>query len=158
MLLFDEADALFARRTDVRDSHDRHANTDTNYLLQLVEDFSGVAILASNKKANLDPAFTRRIRHILDFPRPDAAARRQIWRQILAELGSPLADLTLDSLAALDLSGAQIKNAILAALFVSRSETRPLAVQHVIRGLERELEKDGRSLDLRERERLASHG
>ena len=158
VLLFDEADALFARRTDVRDSHDRHANTDTNYLLQLVEDFSGVAILASNKKTNLDPAFTRRIRHILDFPRPDAAARRQIWRQILAELGSPLADLTLDSLAALDLSGAQIKNAILAALFVSRSETRPLAVPHVIRGLERELEKDGRSLDLRERERLASHG
>lgn len=158
VLLFDEADALFARRTDVRDSHDRHANTDTNYLLQLVEDFSGLAILASNKKNNLDPAFTRRIRHILEFSRPDVPARRQIWRQILAELGVGLQDVTLDALAPLDLSGAQIKNAILAAVFVARSRGEPLRADHLTRGIERELDKEGRSLEPRDRERLRAHG
>ncbi|MFY0533284.1 ATP-binding protein [Nannocystis pusilla] len=121
VLLFDEADALFARRTDVRDSHDRHANSDTNYLLQLLEDFAGVAVLASNKKANIDPAFIRRIRHVLDFPRPDAAARRQIWQQVLSELGAEVSPAALDTLGGVDLSGAQIKNAVLAATFVARS-------------------------------------
>jgi len=157
VLLFDEADALFARRTDVRDAHDRHANTDTNYLLQLVEDFSGLAILASNKKANLDPAFTRRIRHVLDFPRPDASARRTIWRQLLTELGAPQSDQALDALASLDLSGAQIKNAIVAAVFVARSGREPLRVPHLVRGVERELDKDGRSLDTRDRGRMTAH-
>jgi hypothetical protein len=157
VLLFDEADALFARRTDVRDSHDRHANADTNYLLQLLEDFAGIAVLASNKKANIDPAFSRRIRHILDFPRPDTAARRQIWQQVLGELGTTMSAPILDALAALDLSGAQIKNVVLAATFMARSERSELAAPHLVRGLERELDKDGRALDRRERERLVLH-
>jgi hypothetical protein len=157
VLLFDEADALFARRTDVRDSHDRHANADTNYLLQLLEDFAGIAVLASNKKANIDPAFSRRIRHILDFPRPDTAARRQIWQQVLDELGATLAASTLDALATLDLSGAQIKNVVLGATFMARSERGALAPPHLVRALERELDKDGRALDRRERERLVLH-
>jgi hypothetical protein len=157
VLLFDEADALFARRTDVRDSHDRHANADTNYLLQLLEDFAGVAVLASNKKANIDPAFIRRIRHVLDFPRPDAAARRQIWQQVLAELGAVLTPAALDTLGTVDLSGAQIKNAVLAATFIARSERRDLGVGHIVRALERELDKDGRALDRRDRERLVVH-
>jgi hypothetical protein len=158
VLLFDEADALFAKRTDVRDSHDRHANTDTNYLLQLVEDFAGLAILATNKKANLDAAFTRRIRHILDFPRPDVPARRRIWQRLLDELGASAPDPSLDHLAALDLSGAQIKNAILAAVFVARSRGEPLRVPHIIRGVERELDKDGRVLDARDRGRMQTNG
>lgn len=158
VLLFDEADALFARRTDVRDAHDRHANADTNYLLQLVEDFAGIALLASNKKANIDPAFLRRIRHVLDFPRPEPAARRQIWQRILGELAAPLPDPALDLLATIDLSGAQIKNAVLAAVFAARSERRQLSVPHLVRGVERELDKDGRTLDRRERERLMAHG
>jgi hypothetical protein len=157
VLLFDEADSLFARRTDVHDSHDRHANTDTNYLLQLVEDFSGLAILASNKKNNLDPAFTRRIRHFLEFARPDANARHKIWQQLLTELGTPLPESALDLLAALDLSGAQIKNAILAAAFIARSLGEPLRVPHLVRGVERELDKEGRTLDSRERGRLHAH-
>ena len=158
VLLFDEADALFARRTDVRDSHDRHANTDTNYLLQLVEDFSGLAILASNKKNNLDPAFTRRIRHIFEFSRPDVPARHKIWQQILGELGAGLPDRVLDALAALDLSGAQIKNSILAAVFVARSRGEDLRADHLARGVDRELDKEGRSLEPRDRERLRAHG
>nr|WP_276603085.1 ATP-binding protein [Nannocystis pusilla] len=157
VLLFDEADALFARRTDVRDSHDRHANSDTNYLLQLLEDFAGVAVLASNKKANIDPAFIRRIRHVLEFPRPDAAARRQIWQQVLSELGAEVSPAALDTLGGVDLSGAQIKNAVLAATFVARSEKRPLGVGQLVRGLERELDKDGRALERRDRERLVVH-
>lgn len=157
VLLFDEADALFARRTDVRDSHDRHANADTNYLLQLLEDFAGIAVLASNKKANIDPAFSRRIRHILDFPRPDSGARRQIWQQVLGELGTTLAASVLDGLATLDLSGAQIKNAVLGATFMARSERCDLATPHLVRALDRELDKDGRALDRRERERLVTH-
>ncbi|MFZ6178959.1 ATP-binding protein [Nannocystis pusilla] len=157
VLLFDEADALFARRTDVRDSHDRHANSDTNYLLQLLEDFAGVAVLASNKKANIDPAFIRRIRHVLEFPRPDAAARRQIWQQVLSELGADVSPAALDTLGGVDLSGAQIKNAVLAATFVARSEKRPLGVGQLVRGLERELDKDGRALERRDRERLVVH-
>ena len=72
VLLFDEADALFSKRTEVKDSHDRYANADTSYLLQLLEEYRGIAILATNKKQNVDAAFTRRIRYIVDFPRPDA--------------------------------------------------------------------------------------
>src|SRR5690606_11006597 len=86
VLLFDEADALFSKRTEVKDSHDRYANTDTNYLLQLLEDYQGIALLASNKKNNIDPAFIRRIRYVLDFQRPDADQRRTVWRRVLGEL------------------------------------------------------------------------
>lgn len=158
ILLLDEADALFARRTDVRDSHDRHANADTNYLLQLIEDFSGIAVLASNKKANIDPAFSRRIRHILEFPRPDVAARHQIWQQVLGELGAMLSAAVLDALAPLDLSGAQIKNVVLGATFMARNDRCALAPPQLVRALERELDKEGRALDRRERERLVMHG
>ena len=159
VLLFDEADALFAKRTEVRDSHDRHANADTNYLLQLLEDYQGIALLATNKKNNLDPAFTRRIRYVLDFPRPDPAQRRAIWRRVLGELTN--ADLLRGlepSLALLaetvDVSGAQIKNALLAALFIAKRARRPLDIDHIVRGLDRELGKEGRALSDRERARL----
>ena len=79
VLLFDEADALFSKRTEVKDSHDRYANADTSYLLQLLEEYRGIVILATNKKQNIDPAFIRRVRYVLDFPRPNEEQRRQIW-------------------------------------------------------------------------------
>jgi hypothetical protein len=159
ILLFDEADALFAKRTDVRDSHDRHANADTNYLLQLLEDYQGIALLATNKKNNLDPAFTRRIRYVLDFTRPDPIQRRAIWRKVTGELAGPDLLRGLEpSLALLaetvDVSGAQIKNALLAALFISMRTRRPLDIDHIARGLDRELGKEGRALSDRERGRL----
>lgn len=162
VLLFDEADALFAKRTDVRDSHDRHANADTNYLLQLLEDYQGIALLATNKKNNLDPAFTRRIRYVLDFVRPDPAQRRTIWRKVTGELAGPDILRGLEpSLALLaetvDVSGAQIKNALLAAIFISMRTRRPLDIDHIARGLDRELGKDGRALSDRERARLRRH-
>src|SRR5690606_7782075 len=86
VLLFDEADALFSKRTDVNDAHDRYANADTSYLLQLLEEYRGIVVLATNKKQNIDPAFIRRVRYVFDFPRPDVAERRRIWRQVIGEL------------------------------------------------------------------------
>ncbi|NVB36424.1 ATP-binding protein [Pseudenhygromyxa sp. WMMC2535] len=159
VLLFDEADALFSRRTEVKDSHDRHANADTNYLLQLLEDYRGIALLASNKRNNIDPAFIRRIRYVLDFQRPDAVARRRIWRQVLREL------ISADELRALEptiarlsesveLSGAQIKNAVLAAIFVARRRRSGVGIDQLIRGIDRELGKEGRNINDRAKGRL----
>jgi MoxR-like ATPase len=159
VLLFDEADALFSKRTDVNDAHDRHANADTSYLLQLLEDYRGIVVLATNKKQNIDPAFIRRVRYVFDFPRPDIAERRRIWRQVIGELCGretlqPLEE-TIDALgASVDLSGAQIKGAVLASIFAARRRREPLAMPHLLQGLERELGKEGRALGSREQERL----
>src|SRR5918999_901690 len=159
VLLFDEADALFSKRTEVKDSHDRYANADTSYLLQLLEEYRGIVILATNKKQNIDPAFIRRVRYVFEFPRPDAAERRRIWRQVIGELSGDETlkrlDATIETLAAsVELSGAQIKNAVLASIFVARRGREPLAMAHLLRGMERELGKEGRSVGTRERERL----
>jgi hypothetical protein len=163
VLLFDEADALFAKRTEVRDAHDRYANADTNYLLQHLEEFDGIALLASNRKQNIDTAFVRRIRFVMDFPRPQPAERLLIWRRLVGELVGPacaeqLADLLRTLADALDLSGAQIKLALLAAIFLARQAGRPLAVDHLLRGIERELGKEGRGIEAHDRERIARHG
>ncbi len=110
VLLFDEADALFGQRSEVRDSHDRYANIEVAYLLQRMETFDGLAILATNLRSNIDEAFTRRLDVIVDFPMPDAALRRQLWQQCLAPL--PLRDdLDLDFCAeAFELSGGNIRS------------------------------------------------
>jgi hypothetical protein len=159
VLFFDEADALFGKRTEIRDAHDRFANTDTNYLLQALEGFDGVAVLATNKKANLDAAFVRRLRYVLTFPRPEAAERLAIWQRVLGELAGPdtLARLngTTEVLAeAVDVTGAQIKGGVLGGLFAARRARQPLALEHLMRGLDRELAKSGQALSDRERGRL----
>lgn len=163
VLLFDEADALFSKRTEVKDAHDRFANTDTNYLLQAIENYGGVAVLATNKKGNLDQAFIRRIRYVLEFPTPDAGLRLRIWRQVLGELAGPDALARLENGLALlaqqiELTGAQIKFAILAALFAARRAGERLALPHLLVGLERELMKEGRTLNNRERQTLLRDG
>lgn len=163
VLLFDEADALFSKRTDIKDSHDRHANTDTNYLLQLLEDYQGIALLASNKKNNIDPAFIRRVRYVLDFGRPDPAQRRTIWRRVLGELlGAdalrPLEPAIAVIAMSVDISGAQIKNSVLASLFLARRAQKPVGVEHLLSGVDRELNKEGRALSERDRARMLRHG
>jgi SpoVK/Ycf46/Vps4 family AAA+-type ATPase len=163
VLLFDEADALFSKRTEVRDSHDRYANADTNYLLQLLEDFEGVAILASNKMQNLDVAFVRRIRYVMDFPRPEPPERFAIFQRVLRELTSGNdADRLAPAMRALaetiDMSGAQIKLSVLAAVFMARRTRDALSLAHLLEGVDRELAKEGRSLTPKERERIAEHG
>lgn len=151
ILLFDEADALFGKRTEIRDAHDRFANTDTNYLLQAIEQFPGVAILTSNQKANIDTGFTRRLRHVLEFPKPDAAHRRELWQRLLQELtgADRVAALGPDLIRLAELTettGAQIKNAVLSALFLARRDETDVEAKHLLAGLERELVKEGRGL------------
>ena len=163
VLLFDEADALFSKRTDVNDAHDRYANADTSYLLQLLEDYRGIVVLATNKKQNIDPAFIRRVRYVFDFPRPDVAERRRIWSQVIGELSGKdtlhRLEATIDALGTnVDLSGAQIKGAVLASIFAARRRREPLAMAHLLQGLERELAKEGRTLGSREQERLLRDG
>ncbi|MEM7525792.1 MAG: ATP-binding protein [Pseudomonadota bacterium] len=156
VLLFDEADALFAKRTDVKDSHDRHANTDTSYLLQLIEGgFDGIAVLATNRLGDMDPAFLRRIRYVFEIPRPDAVSRAAIW----ARAGAALSPETSDSLwarlgGALEFTGAQIKTTLLSAHFIADRRGQPIAAADILRAAERELAKEGRSLSARDRESL----
>ena len=155
VLLFDEADGLFARRTDVSDAHDRYANTDTGHLLQAIERHDGIVLLASNRKRNIDEAFLRRLRYVLEFPLPDDAARLAIWRQVLCELAGPDRIATLEAQLArvasrLVLTGAQIKHAALTAIFHAERVGEPIDARHVLRGIDAELMKEGRALSERE--------
>src|SRR5262249_52236851 len=125
ILFFDEADALFAKRVeDVRDAQDRFVNMDSSHLMTALEAYSGIVILASNLKGNVDTAFLRRIRHVVDFPKPDPAARAQIWRRALdalfppAQVAAVIEDLP--RIARAEATGAQIKNATLSAVFAAR--------------------------------------
>jgi adenylate kinase family enzyme len=160
VLFFDEADALFARRsTEIRDAQDRFANTDTAYLLQAIESYPGIAILATNLKTNIDAAFLRRLRYLVEFPKPDATLQHTLWIKLVTGLAGEKRAKALDSAFALlstisDVTGAQIKFAVLAALFVARAENKPLNAHHLLTGLDRELAKEGRAIGPRERDRI----
>jgi len=145
VLFFDEADALFGKRSDVKDAHDRYANVETAYLLQRMETFDGVAILATNLRANLDEAFTRRLDAIIDFPPPDAEYRRRIWDLALRP-GLPRAgDIDLDVLAQrFNLTGGNIRNIALAAAYFAAEERRPVTMADLMRATHREFLKLGR--------------
>jgi hypothetical protein len=151
VLFFDEADSLFGKRTEVKDAHDRYANTDTNYLLQAIEEYSGIIILASNKKSNIDSAFTRRFRYIFEFPKPDAQQRLQLWRSIVNELAGKKTTAELDDdlvklSGLLEITGAQIKLSVLSALFMGRRDKTDIKLAHLLKGTERELIKEGKSI------------
>jgi hypothetical protein len=159
VLLFDEADALFARRTELRDAHDRHANTDTNFLLQAIESHDGIVLLATNQKAHVDPAFIRRFRFSIEFTRPSVELRHELWRKIVSGLaGEPIAvclNPWLRRLSAnVETTGAQIKSATLSAVLLAARDRERLSAAHLLRGLERELAKEGQLLSGRERQRL----
>jgi hypothetical protein len=144
-LFFDEADALFGKRTEVRDSHDRYANITVDYLLQRIEGFSGLAILASNFPANIDDAFLRRIRVRASFPAPDAADRCAIWNKLLPAADRRAPDIDVPRLAhAFELVGGEIRNAIYTAHLLAAEEGVPVAMRHCVAGLWRELNKTGR--------------
>jgi len=145
VLFFDEADALFGKRSEVKDAHDRYANVETAFLLQRMETFDGVAILATNLRANLDDAFTRRLDAIIDFPPPDAEYRRRIWDLALRP-GLPRAgDIDLDVLAQrFNLTGGNIRNIALAAAYFAAEEGRPVSMADLMRGTHREFLKLGR--------------
>ncbi len=164
VLFFDEADALFARRTEVKDSHDRHANADTSYLLQLIEgEFDGFAILATNRMNDMDPAFMRRIRYVFDFPRPTPQQRGEIWRRSASVLLPADATLEMEGLwpvlaDCLDITGAQIKTTLLSAHFAARRRAETLGPDDILRAAEREFAKEGHTIGQREKQRIASYG
>jgi winged helix domain-containing protein/ATPase family protein associated with various cellular activities (AAA) len=145
VLFFDEADALFGKRSDVKDAHDRYANIETAYLLQRMETFEGIAILATNLGANIDDAFARRLDAMVDFPLPEEEHRRELWERCLGTRVPRAGDLDLDFLArAFELSGGNIRNVTLAAAFRAAAEGRPISMADLIRGTGREYRKLGR--------------
>jgi hypothetical protein len=131
ILLFDEADALFGKRSEVRDSHDRYANIEISYLLQRMEAYRGLAILTTNMKNALDPAFLRRIRFIVHFPFPDASQRSRIWQRIFPE-STPTESLDVDKLARLNVAGGNIRNIALNAAFIAADENKPVGMKHLL--------------------------
>ncbi len=145
VLLFDEADALFGKRSEVRDANDRYANIEVAYLLQRMETFDGLAILATNLRANVDDAFARRLDMVVDFPAPDVHLRRALWDRCLAP-GVPRAhDLDLDFCArAFELSGGNIRSIAITAAYLAADEDRPVGMVDLIRGVHREYRKLGR--------------
>ena len=162
VLFFDEADALFSRRTDVKDSNDRHANADTSQLLQLIEgQFGGTALLATNRKSDMDPAFLRRIRYTFEFPRPSADARLMIWQRAAAALSpdraTALAGLWPILAASIEITGAQIKSTLLSAFFAAERQGASLGPAGILHAAEREMMKEGRTLGVRERERIRAY-
>jgi len=147
MLFFDECDAIFGKRSEIKDAHDRYANIEISYLLQKLEEYTGVVILATNFAKNIDNAFLRRIQFLVEFPRPSEAYRLKIWQNIFPN-GAPVDRnaIEMDFLARqFDISGGTIKNAALSAAFYAASEEPSLiSMRHLIMGVKRELDKLGR--------------
>jgi len=130
ILLFDEADALFGKRSEVKDSHDRYANIEVSYLLQRMEAYRGLAILTTNMKQALDPAFLRRIRFVVQFPFPDAPQRTEIWRRIFPQT-TPTERLDVSKLARLNIPGGNIRNIALHAAFHAAEAGEPVRMIHL---------------------------
>jgi SpoVK/Ycf46/Vps4 family AAA+-type ATPase len=144
VILFDEADALFGKRSEVSDAHDRYANVEVAYLLQRMELFEGIAILATNLRANLDEAFTRRLDALVDFPDPEEEYRRRLWERSLGTTMPRDANLDLDFLArAFKLSGGAIRNIVVAAAYAAAEEQRAMSMADLIRATHREYLKMG---------------
>lgn len=161
VLFFDEANALFGKRTDVNDSRDRYANLEISYLLERMERFKGLAILATNRKNDLDQAFLRRIRHIIDFPMPDEAQRADIWQQVIPKAVAKNSRIDIAFLARqLPLSDGHIRGIVFNACLQSASRkdaTKELLMKDVIIAVKREYDKMNRSLSLDQLGPYASH-
>jgi AAA+ superfamily predicted ATPase len=140
ILLFDEADALFGKRSEVKDSHDRYANIEVSYLLQRMESYRGLAILTTNMRSALDVAFLRRIRFIVQFPFPDAAQRAQIWQRVFPR-NTPTLGLDVERLAQLSVAGGSIRNVALNAAFLAADTNEPVGMSHVLRAARSEYAK-----------------
>ena len=145
VLLFDEADAVFGKRSDVKDSHDRYANVESAYLLQRMETFDGLAILATNLRANIDEAFTRRLDVIVDFPMPDAAQRTRLWDRSLGSQVRRADDIDLDFLGrSFELAGGGIRSAAVTAAYLAAADRGTVLMKHCVIAVHREYRKLGR--------------
>jgi hypothetical protein len=145
VLLFDEADALFGKRSEVRDAHDRYANIEVAYLLQRMESFDGLAILSTNMRANLDEAFLRRLDAVIDFPMPDTEHRRVLWERCLSPAMPRDDDLDLTFCAErFELSGGNIRSIAITAAYTAAGSGQPVAMLDLVRSIHREYRKLGR--------------
>jgi ATPase family associated with various cellular activities (AAA) len=145
VLLFDEADAIFGKRSEVRDAHDRYANIESAYLLQRIESFEGLAILATNLRANIDEAFTRRLDVVVDFPMPDTPHRRALWERCLGSALPRSDDIDLDFCArAFELAGGSIRSAAITAAYLAAEHGGKLTMADVVVAVQREYRKLGR--------------
>lgn len=148
MLFFDEADALFGHRVQTKDAQDRFANIEIDYLLQQMESYSGIAVLATNRKGELDQGFLRRLRFVVDFMPPSPAERARLWKLALLQT-SPSGEELLDKIdwdylaTKLNLTGADIKNSAISAAFLARAEGTRIGMRHLIAAVRRELTKQG---------------
>ena len=145
ILLFDEADALFGKRSEVKDSHDRYANMEVAYLLQRMESYRGLAILTTNLKNSLDQAFLRRLRFVVQFPFPDAAQRAEIWQRVFPQ-STPTAGLSFQKLAKLTIPGGNIRNIALNAAFLAAEANLPVQMSHILQAAQSEYIKLERPL------------
>src|SRR5262245_58070061 len=145
ILFFDEADALFGKRSEVKDSHDRYANIEINYLLQRMESYRGLAVLATNMKGALDAAFLRRIRFVVNFPFPDAAQRAELWRRMFPPT-TPTDGLDAVKLARLNIPGGNIRNIAMNAAFLAAQAAEPVRMPHILRAVRSEYAKLERPL------------
>ena len=145
VLLFDEADALFGKRSEVSNANDRYANIEVAYLLQRMETFDGLAILSTNLRANVDEAFARRLDMMIDFPLPDMELRRVLWEQCLAPDVPRAEDLDLDFCArSFELSGGNIRSIAITAAYLAAEASSPVSMADLIRAIQREYRKLGR--------------
>jgi SpoVK/Ycf46/Vps4 family AAA+-type ATPase len=156
ILFFDEADALFGKRTEVKDAHDRYANLEISYLLERMERFKGLAILATNRKKDLDEAFLRRLRFVIDFPMPEEAQRRALWQQMIPS-GVDTADVDFNFLARqFQLAGGHIRSIVFNACLQSartddgsdHSPSHRLAMPEIVLAVKREFDKLNRPITL----------
>lgn len=145
VLLFDEADALFGKRSDVKDSHDRYANLEVAYLLQRMEAYRGLAILTTNLRTNVDSAFMRRLRFVVQFPFPDESLREQIWRRVFPP-DTPTDGLDASALARMQVSGGSIRSIALGAAFAAADAGTPVRPEHVLYSARVEYAKAQRTL------------
>ena len=149
ILLFDEADALFGKRSEVKSSHDRYANIEVSYLLQRMEAYRGLTILTTNRKEALDTAFLRRIRFIVQFSFPDVEQRAEIWRGIFPDR-APTEKLDIEKLARLNVAGGNIRNIALQAAFLAANSEEPIRMQHILHAARQEYHKLEKPLTLAE--------
>jgi hypothetical protein len=149
ILLFDEADALFGRRSEVKDARDRYANVEVSYLLQRMEAYRGLAILTTNQREALDPAFLRRLRFVVTFPLPDLAQRHAIWQRAFPP-ATPVDGLRPDKLARLSVTGGAIHNIALNAAFSAAAESQPVRMKHLLAAARSEAAKSDRSVNASE--------
>jgi SpoVK/Ycf46/Vps4 family AAA+-type ATPase len=145
VLFFDEADALFGKRSEVKDAHDRYANIEVAYLLQRMESYEGLTVLATNLRHNLDEAFLRRLQYCVEFPQPSAGDRRALWRKVWPATAPLAADLDLEFVAQhLELTGGQIRNIALKAAYLAAGDGAEIGMRHLIAAIRREHQKLGR--------------